>query len=95
MGQRAAIYARVSTADQSCERQLRDLAGFAEADPTMDVSGRDAAQKLALLSGLAFNARVGERDILTEGIAALQAADIRFARDLGYVITDVSGPLAE
>ncbi|MDN8929476.1 recombinase family protein, partial [Staphylococcus aureus] len=30
MGQRAAIYARVSTADQSCERQLRDLAGFAE-----------------------------------------------------------------
>ncbi|HEX8915842.1 MAG TPA: homoserine dehydrogenase, partial [Humisphaera sp.] len=60
--------------------------GFAEADPTMDVSGRDAAQKLALLSSLAFNARVAERDILTEGIKDLQAADFRFARDLGYVI---------
>jgi homoserine dehydrogenase len=60
--------------------------GFAEADPTMDVSGRDAAQKLALLSSIAFNARVAERDILTEGIKDLQAADIRFARDLGYVI---------
>jgi homoserine dehydrogenase len=60
--------------------------GFAEADPTMDVSGRDAAQKLALLASLAFNARVAERDILTEGIASLQPADIGFARNLGYVI---------
>ena len=60
--------------------------GFAEADPTMDVSGRDAAQKLALLASLAFNARVAERDILTEGIATLQPADIVFAKNLGYVI---------
>jgi homoserine dehydrogenase len=60
--------------------------GFAEADPTMDVSGRDAAQKLALLAGLAFNARVAERDVLTEGIDTLQPADIEFAKDLGYVI---------
>lgn len=60
--------------------------GFAEADPTLDVSGRDAAQKLALLSGLAFNARVAEKDILIEGVADLQSADIKFAGDLGYVI---------
>jgi homoserine dehydrogenase len=52
----------------------------------MDVSGRDAAQKLALLAGLAFNARVAERDVLTEGIDTLQPADIEFAKDLGYVI---------
>jgi homoserine dehydrogenase len=61
-------------------------AGFAEADPTMDVSGRDAAQKLALLAGLAFNARIAESDIHLEGIDRLQAADIAFAGELGYVI---------
>jgi len=60
--------------------------GFAEADPTLDVSGRDAAQKLAILAGLAFNARVSESDILVEGIAALHPTDIQFARELGYVI---------
>ena len=61
-------------------------AGFAEADPTMDVSGRDAAQKLAILAGLAFNACVREEDLHIEGIDRLQAADIQFAGELGYVI---------
>jgi homoserine dehydrogenase len=60
--------------------------GYAEADPTMDVSGRDAAQKLALLASLAFNARVYERDIAVEGISMLEPADVSFASNLGYVI---------
>ena len=60
--------------------------GFAEADPTLDVSGRDTAQKLALLAGLAFNVRVAESDIHVEGIEQLQPVDIAFADDLGYVI---------
>jgi homoserine dehydrogenase len=60
--------------------------GFAEADPTLDVSGRDAAQKLALLASLAFNVRVAESDIYVEGIDKLQKPDIEFARELGYVI---------
>jgi homoserine dehydrogenase len=60
--------------------------GFAEADPTLDVSGRDAAQKLAVLAGLAFNARVFENDIAVEGIEKLQPIDIQYARELGYVI---------
>ncbi|MDB5290470.1 MAG: homoserine dehydrogenase [Phycisphaerales bacterium] len=60
--------------------------GFAEADPTLDVSGRDAAQKLAILAGLAFNARVSEADIHVEGIDKLHPVDIQFATDLGYVI---------
>jgi homoserine dehydrogenase len=60
--------------------------GFAEADPTLDVSGRDAAQKLALLASLAFNVNVAEADVHVEGVDKLQAADIAFARDLGYVI---------
>ena len=61
-------------------------AGFAEADPTMDVSGRDAAQKLAVLAGLAFNARVLESDVSVEGIDTLDPTDIRLAGELGYVI---------
>ena len=60
--------------------------GFAEADPSLDVSGRDTAQKLALLAGLAFNVRITEADIHVEGIEQLQPADIAFADDLGYVI---------
>jgi homoserine dehydrogenase len=60
--------------------------GFAEANPTLDVSGRDPAQKLAILGGLAFNVRIAESDIHVEGIDKLQAADIGFARELGYVI---------
>jgi homoserine dehydrogenase len=61
-------------------------AGFAEADPTLDVSGRDVAQKLALLAGLAFGSKFAESDMLIEGIDTLDARDIEFARELGYVI---------
>jgi homoserine dehydrogenase len=60
--------------------------GFAEANPVMDVSGRDAAQKLAILASLAFNVRVREEDIHVEGIDRLQADDIQYAMDMGYVI---------
>ncbi|HSU66978.1 MAG TPA: homoserine dehydrogenase [Tepidisphaeraceae bacterium] len=60
--------------------------GFAEADPSLDVSGRDAAQKLAVLASLAFNVQVSEKDIHIEGIEHLQPADIQFAQELGYVI---------
>jgi len=60
--------------------------GFAEANPTMDVTGRDSAQKLAILASLAFNVRVDEKDIHLEGIDTLDAADIKFAGELGYVM---------
>lgn len=60
--------------------------GFAEANPTLDVSGKDAAAKLAILGGLAFNVRIAESDIHVEGIDKLQAQDIAFAKELGYVI---------
>ena len=58
--------------------------GFAEADPTLDVDGTDAAQKLAILAHLAFGARVDWRDIPRTGIDQLDPADIRYARELGY-----------
>lgn len=60
--------------------------GYAEADPTMDVDGSDAAQKLAILAHLAFGARLHWRDIPRRGIDSLHAADFRFARELGYRI---------
>jgi homoserine dehydrogenase len=69
---------------QSLEEAQR--LGFAEADPALDVSGRDAAQKLAILAGLAFGVRVDDRDVYCEGIDRLEPIDVRFAGDLGYVI---------
>src|SRR5947207_11476649 len=60
--------------------------GFAEANPTMDVSGKDSLQKLAILAGLAFNVRIDEADIHLEGIDKLDAADLKFADELGYVV---------
>lgn len=60
--------------------------GYAEADPTMDVDGTDAAQKLAILSHLAFGATVDWRDIPRRGIDGLDPADLEYARQLGYRI---------
>jgi homoserine dehydrogenase len=60
-------------------------AGYAEADPTLDVGGGDAAHKLSLLTTLAYGARVLTREITTEGITDVDAIDIQFARRFGYV----------
>ncbi|WP_145355095.1 homoserine dehydrogenase [Roseimaritima multifibrata] len=60
--------------------------GYAEADPTMDVDGTDAAQKLAILAHLAFGAHVSWRDIPRVGIDQLDPADLQYARELGYRI---------
>ena len=60
--------------------------GYAEADPTMDVDGSDAAQKLAILAHLAFGARVDWTDIPRQGIDTLDLADLRYAKELGYRI---------
>jgi len=60
--------------------------GFAEADPTLDVSGRDAAQKLAVLASLAFGQAVNDSDVWSEGIDRLDLSDIRFGSELGYDI---------
>ncbi len=66
-------------------RQAQEL-GYAEADPTADVEGQDAAAKLAILASIAFNVRVRLEDVYTEGISRVTPEDIGFARDLGYTI---------
>jgi homoserine dehydrogenase len=60
--------------------------GYAEPDPTMDVSGGDAAQKLAILAHLAFGARVHWSEIPKGGIDQLDPADLKYAKELGYRI---------
>ncbi|MCD8199653.1 MAG: homoserine dehydrogenase [Coriobacteriaceae bacterium] len=60
--------------------------GFAEADPTADVEGADAAAKIAILASIAFNSRVTIDDVPTEGISHITPADFRYASDMGYVI---------
>lgn len=65
--------------------QAQEL-GFAEADPTLDVDGTDAAQKLAILSRLAFHSRVDPARIPRRGIQTLGRVDIQNATELGYVI---------
>src|SRR5438132_6028483 len=60
--------------------------GYAEADPTLDVDGSDAAHKLAILAQIAFGAAVPLSAIDRRGIAGIDALDIRYAGELGYVI---------
>lgn len=66
--------------------RLAQERGYAEADPSMDVDGTDAAQKLAILAHLAFGARVHWRDIPRVGIDVLRGIDLEFAYELGYRI---------
>ncbi len=60
--------------------------GYAEADPTADVEGEDAAAKAAILAGLAFGSDVLGADVHREGITSVTAADVAFADRLGYVV---------
>ncbi|HVR89723.1 MAG TPA: homoserine dehydrogenase [Novosphingobium sp.] len=70
-------------ADVLAEAQAK---GFAEADPTFDIEGTDAAHKLAILAAIAFGAQVDFASVETAGIARILAADIAQADALGYVI---------
>ncbi len=60
--------------------------GYAEADPSFDVGGIDAAHKLAILAALAFGTRIDFDGVVIEGIERITLADIRTARDMGYSI---------
>lgn len=72
--------------DYGAALKLAQEKGFAEADPAFDVSGKDAAQKLAILAGLMFDSYVPESALRVEGIESIRAVDLRIARRMGYVI---------
>ncbi|MCE9501516.1 MAG: homoserine dehydrogenase, partial [Leptospira sp.] len=66
-------------------KEAQDL-GFAEKDPTFDVEGIDAAHKLSILGGLAFNIKIPVSKIYIEGISKITSTEIQFAKLLGYRI---------
>ena len=82
------ILSAMNDTGASYEDALADASalGYAEADPTADVEGFDAAAKAAILSSLAFHTRITAADVYREGIAGLGAADIAFAKRMGYVV---------
>ena len=60
--------------------------GYAEADPTFDIEGIDAAHKLTIMASIAFGIPMQFEKVYTEGIARLTREDIRYAEELGYRI---------
>lgn len=74
---------KMDFADVLAEAQAK---GYAEADPTADVGGFDAARKLAILSSIAFGTRVALDDVYVEGITKISKQDIEYATEFGYVI---------
>jgi len=66
-------------------KQAKEL-GYAEADPTNDIEGYDAAYKLAILASLTFQSQVRPGDVYSEGISKLNSRDFRYARELGFAI---------
>lgn len=60
--------------------------GYAEADPSADIEGFDAAAKAAILAGLAFHTRVTSADVYREGISAITATDVAVAKSMNHVI---------
>ena len=82
------ILTRMSEAGLSYEEALGEAQalGYAEADPTLDVNGWDAAHKAIILASLSYGCWVKTDDIFVEGIEKLSRVDIQFAADLGYVI---------
>lgn len=82
------ILTKMTQENQSFRDALKtaqDL-GYAEADPTSDIGGLDAARKMAILASLAFNTKVNLDEVYTEGITEISTADIDYAREFDYVI---------
>ena len=82
------ILTQMAEEGESYESALAEaqVLGYAEPDPTADVSGADAAAKAAILASLAFGTWVGIDDVYYEGIESLSALDMQFADQLGYRI---------
>ncbi|MBU6253932.1 MAG: homoserine dehydrogenase [Acidobacteria bacterium] len=82
------ILTKMDEEGSSFEEVLKEAQylGFAEADPTADIAGHDAAAKAAILAGLAFHSRITASDVYCEGISQISARDVAVARDMGCLI---------
>lgn len=70
---------------QPCLQRAQEL-GYAEANPTSDIEGYDAARKMAILASIAYNTNITEDMVYVEGITKITKFDIDYARQLGYTI---------
>ena len=70
---------------QDVLKEAQDL-GYAEADPTADVEGLDAARKLAILASISFNRRIFFEDVTVEGITCIDTEDIKFGKSLVTIL---------
>ncbi|MBI3810092.1 MAG: homoserine dehydrogenase, partial [Nitrospirae bacterium] len=82
------ILTRMTEAGRPFDEVLAEAqkAGYAEADPTFDIAGTDAAHKLAILITLAFGTPVNFKDVYVEGITGIAPMDIAYATEFGYTI---------
>ncbi len=82
------ILTRMQTEGSNFSDVLADAQqlGYAEADPTADVDGLDAADKIAILASLGFSGRINLQDVYCEGIRQVSKTDIAYAEKLGFVI---------
>ncbi len=82
------ILTRMDQADLSYEDALKEAQdlGYAEADPTLDINGGDAAHKAVILASLSYGCWVPFEDVYMEGIQSIRRVDIQFADDLGYAV---------
>jgi len=82
------ILSRITDEGSAFEKVLAEAQaeGYAEADPTLDVEGHDAAHKLAIITALAFGMEINLADTYTEGISKITPMDIENARQFGYRI---------
>ena len=80
-------FQRIAFSEALAEAQVL---GYAEADPTNDVEGIDAAYKLTVLATLAFGRRFQPEDVYRQGISALEPQDFRYAQEFGYAIKSMA-----
>ncbi len=82
------ILTKISADGSPFKEALADAqkAGYAEADPSLDVDGHDTAHKLAILTSLAYGTELNLYDIYVEGISQIEPADIQYASEAGYCI---------
>jgi homoserine dehydrogenase len=82
------ILSSMGTKDEEFSQALAKAQklGFAEADPTLDISGGDSAHKLAILASIAFGCEIALQDIFVQGLDGIAIDDIRYGREMGYCL---------
>jgi homoserine dehydrogenase len=82
------IFTRMSGDNLTLEEALMEAQklGFAEADPSSDIEGRDAAYKLVIMAGLAFGKKINLSQVFVQGINGVTREDIVYAREIGHVV---------